>query len=81
MLIYLSMKKDSPKMFSTTQAARYLRDKGVVVGNSTVRLWVSQGLFPNAQKQETVAGSVWAIPENDLLTFEPPQRGRPTKKT
>ena len=50
------------------------------VAHSTVRAWCNQGLFPNARREETIAGSFWVIPESDLKDFQPPERGRPATK-
>jgi hypothetical protein len=49
------------------------------VAHSTVRAWCNKGLFPNAVRTETPAGSFWLIPEGDLKTFQKPQPGRPPK--
>jgi hypothetical protein len=49
------------------------------VAHSTVRQWCNRGLFPNAIRHETPAGSFWLIPEKDLKGFRPPERGRPAK--
>jgi hypothetical protein len=51
------------------------------VAHSTVRAWCNKGLFPNATRHETPAGSYWAIPEGDLKGFQQPQPGRPPKQT
>ncbi|MGI8638445.1 MAG: helix-turn-helix domain-containing protein [Pyrinomonadaceae bacterium] len=45
----------------------------------TVKSWIRSGLFPNAKFEETVAGSVWLIPESDLENFKKPEMGRPPK--
>jgi hypothetical protein len=47
------------------------------VAHSTVRAWCNRGLFPNAARHETPAGSFWLIPEKDLKDFKPPTKGRP----
>ncbi len=49
------------------------------VAHSTVRAWCNRGLFPNAARHETPAGSFWLIPEKDLKDFKPPMKGRPPK--
>jgi Helix-turn-helix domain len=49
------------------------------VAHSTVRAWCNKGLFPNATRHETPAGSYWTIPESDLKGFKQPQAGRPSK--
>ena len=67
------------KMLTTAQAAQALRAAGIDVGDSTVRLWATQGYFPNAVKHESPSGGFWTIPETDLKGFEKPQRGRPPK--
>jgi hypothetical protein len=67
------------KMLTTAQAARILRAEGIDVGDSTVRLWATQGYFPNAIKHDSPSGGFWMIPETDLKGFEKPQRGRPPK--
>jgi hypothetical protein len=51
------------------------------VAHSTVRAWCNKGLFPNATRHETPAGSYWTIPEGDLKKFQQPQPGRPPKQT
>ncbi len=50
------------------------------VSSVSVRSWIKSGLLPNAKFEETVAGSVWLIPESDLKDFEKPGRGRPKKE-
>lgn len=45
-----------------------------------VKVWAKNGLFPNARREETVAGSVWLIPEGDLENFKKPEMGRPKNK-
>jgi hypothetical protein len=67
------------KMLTTAQAAQALRAAGIDVGDSTVRLWATQGYFPNAVKHESPSGGFWMIPETELQGFEKPQRGRPPK--
>ncbi len=59
---------------TTSQAAERLG-----VGASTVRLWCTQGRFPNARAETTPRGGVWLIPESDLKDFQPPKRGRTPK--
>jgi hypothetical protein len=61
---------------TSSQAAERLS-----VAHSTVRAWCNRGLFPNATRHETPAGSYWTIPEGDLNDFKPPQPGRPPKAT
>lgn len=46
----------------------------------TVKGWIRNGLFPNARLEETIAGSIWLIPESDLENFKKPEMGRPKKK-
>lgn len=53
--------------------------KRLEVANITVRKWLLAGLFPNARLEETIAGKIWLIPENDLVGFILPGRGRPPK--
>ena len=45
----------------------------------TVKKWIRDGLFPDAKLEETVAGSVWLIPESNLEGFIKPEIGRPRK--
>ena len=49
------------------------------VNSYTVKGWARGGLFPNAKLEETIAGSVWLIPESDLENFIKPEKGRPKK--
>jgi hypothetical protein len=51
----------------------------ISAGESSVRLWASQGRFPGAQLRETPMGSYWEIPESSLIGFENQGRGRPPK--
>lgn len=48
-------------------------------GESSVRLWASQGRFAGARQEETPFGSYWLIPEDTLEGFVNPGRGRPSK--
>lgn len=50
------------------------------VNSYTVKGWIRNGLLPNAKLEETIAGSVWLIPESDLEGFQKPEMGRPKKK-
>ena len=50
------------------------------VNSYTVKSWIKKGLFPNARLEESIAGSVWLIPESDLGNFTKPEMGRPKKK-
>lgn len=50
------------------------------VNSYTVKGWIRNGLLPNAKLEETVAGSVWLIPESDLKDFKKPEMGRPKKE-
>ena len=50
------------------------------VSSVTVRSWIKGGLLPNAKLEETIAGSIWLIPEGDLEGFVKPEQGRPIKK-
>lgn len=49
------------------------------VNSYTVKLWIKRGLLPNAKFEESIAGSVWLIPESDLKEFKKPEMGRPKK--
>lgn len=46
----------------------------------SVKSWIKKGLFPNAKFEETIAGSIWLVPESDLKDFVQPEQGRPIKK-
>ena len=50
------------------------------VNSYTVKGWIKAGLLCNAKFEETVAGSVWLIPESDLKNFKKPEMGRPKKE-
>lgn len=50
------------------------------VGQSTVNLWCRQGRFPQAERVETPQGGYWLVPESNLVGFELPKMGRPSKK-
>ena len=49
------------------------------VNSYTVKGWIRAGLLPNAKLEESIAGSVWLIPETDLKDFKKPEMGRPKK--
>ncbi len=53
--------------------------KKLGVKHVTVRAWLNRGLFPNAKLEETIAGSIWLVPENELKNFIKPETGRPKK--
>ena len=61
-------------MLSVKEAA-----ERIGAGQSSVRLWASQGRFPGARQQTTPFGPYWEIPEIDLKDFKNPGRGRPRK--
>lgn len=65
----------SEKRLKASEVAKKLKVKPV-----TVRAWLLKGLFPNAKLEETIAGSIWLIPESDLENFEPPKVGRPPQE-
>jgi predicted site-specific integrase-resolvase len=50
------------------------------VSSVSVRSWIKSGLLPNAKLEETIAGSIWLIPESDLKEFKKPEKGRPAKE-
>jgi predicted site-specific integrase-resolvase len=50
------------------------------VNSYTVKGWIRAGLLPNAKLEETIAGSVWLIPESDLKDFKKPEMGRPKRE-
>lgn len=64
----------SEKYFKASEVAK-LQD----VNSYTVKGWIRKGLFPNAKLEESIAGSVWLIPESDLNGFVKPDQGRPKK--
>lgn len=49
------------------------------VTSYAVKNWIKTGLLPNAKLEQSVAGSVWLIPESDLQNFTKPEMGRPKK--
>ncbi len=49
------------------------------VTSYAVKNWIKTGLLPNAKLEESIAGSVWLIPESDLENFTKPEMGRPKK--
>lgn len=64
------------KMLTAKQVAEKLEVKPI-----TVRVWLTKGLFPNAQLVEIPPfGETWQIPESDLEGFVKPEMGRPKKK-
>lgn len=69
--------------YSFVMSEKYLKASEVAkkyeVTSWAVKVWVKNGLFPNAKLEETVAGSVWLIPESDLVDFKKPEMGRPKK--
>lgn len=52
--------------------------KRLGVKHVTVRAWLRKGLFPNARLEVNIAGKIWLIPEADLLSFQKPEKGRPS---
>jgi hypothetical protein len=65
----------SEKYLKASEVAKMYDVKSV-----TVRSWIKVGLLPNAKLEETIAGSVWLIPESDLKHFQKPEAGRPKLK-
>lgn len=61
-------------MLTAKQAA-----ERIGAGESSVRLWASQGKFPGARQEETPFGKYWLIPASDLEGFTNQGRGRPAK--
>jgi predicted site-specific integrase-resolvase len=55
--------------------------KRLGVKTVTVRAWINQGKFPNAEQEHTefFHHPVWRIPESDLKDFVKPTQGRPKK--
>jgi hypothetical protein len=68
------MKNKEPAMLTAKETAARIG-----AGESSVRLWASQGRFPGARQEETPFGSYWLIPETALEGFTNPGRGRPRK--
>jgi hypothetical protein len=63
-------------MITTTQFA-----KTHGLPYTTVVRWAQNGVIPGVEKEETLRGPVWLIPQSSADTFEQwrPQRGRPAK--
>jgi len=61
-------------MLTASQVAKRLS-----VGESSVRLWASQGKFKGAQRVESPIGPYWQIPEDSLIGFSKGKPGRPRK--
>lgn len=63
-------------MITTTQFA-----KSQGLPYTTVVRWAQSGIIPGVEKEETLRGPVWLIPQAAVATFEQwrPQRGRPAK--
>jgi hypothetical protein len=71
---YKTRMATNEKEITTSElAARY------GVGQSTARGWCTQGLLPNARQVQEARGTVWYVPERDLVGFVPPRRGPKTK--
>lgn len=70
-----AMAKRESRMLTVREAA-----EKIGAGESSVRLWASQGKFPGARQEETPFGSYWLIPESSLAGFSNPGRGRPRKQ-
>jgi hypothetical protein len=68
------MKKKEPTMLTVKETAARIG-----AGESSVRLWASQGRFVGARQEETPFGSYWLIPESALEGFSNSGRGRPRK--
>ena len=63
------------EMLSSQQVADEL-----AVPYSTVMLWLKQGRFPGAERDDSnPRGPVWLIPRSALDKVELPKRGRPAK--
>ena len=67
------------KMLTTTEVRSLLAERGIEVSYPTVAMWVREGKFPGAQREETPRGPLWYIPRSSVETFEPPPQGRPPK--
>ena len=68
------VKKGEVKMLSVREVADRLG-----AGASSVRLWVKDGKFKDAEMVTSPLGSYWLIPETALEGFEIKGRGRPAK--
>jgi hypothetical protein len=63
------------EMLSSQQVAIELN-----VPYSTIMLWLKQGRFSGAERDDTnPRGPVWLIPRSALVGFTVPKRGRPEK--
>jgi len=64
------------KMISTTQFA-----KSTGIPYQTVVRWAQDGIIPGVEREETLRGPVWLIPQSSLDTIErwKPKLGRPPK--
>jgi hypothetical protein len=65
---------ESVEMLTTREVAERLD-----AAPGQVRGWCIKGVFPNAQRHDTVRGPVWYIPESDLQGFRRRGPGRPSK--
>jgi hypothetical protein len=66
-------------MLTTKKALEMLKARGVEVSYPTIALWVREGKFEGARREETPRGPVWLIPEESVVNFQPPTMGRPPK--
>jgi hypothetical protein len=63
------------EMLTTQQVATELN-----VPYSTIMLWLKQGRFPGAERDDTnPRGPVWLVPRSALDKVVTPKRGRPGK--
>jgi|GEM_PF-1911040 len=65
---------------TTKEALELLAERGIVVSYPTIALWVREGKFEGAEREETPRGAVWYIPRKSVEDFQKPEMGRPPKK-
>lgn len=64
---------------TTKEALELLAERGIVVSYPTIALWVREGKFKDAEREETPRGAVWYIPRKSVEDFQKPEMGRPPK--
>ena len=75
-VLYVFGVKPKGKVMTTGQFA-----KAVGLPWSTVVHWAQTGIIPGIEREETLRGPVWVIPESAVATIEKwrPKPGRPRK--
>jgi hypothetical protein len=74
------VKMEAAKSYSIKEAIEFFKSRGISKSRLVINRLCRMGFFPNAKKIDSCFGSLWEIPEIDLLNADFRAPGRPFSK-